>query len=140
MAWHLERTRAALETLDLSAARRVVLHGDFTPWNLLYESGVLTGVLDLEATHVNFQVADFAGAWRGEADELVHAYNTARPLDELEWSLLTPVYWCWLFLGVAKQIQAMIDGSVEPRLLRWPVTQLVKRTPLMRELQAPYPG
>lgn len=30
--------------------------------------------------------------------------------------------------------------GVEPVLLRWPVTQLVKRTALMRELQAPYPG
>ena len=140
MAWHLERTRAALGALDLRDAPRVVLHGDFTPWNLLYDSEVLTGVLDLEATHVNFRVADFAGAWRGEADELVYAYDAERALDELEWSLLTPVYWCWLFLGVANQIHAMIDGAAEPRLLRWPVTQLVKRTPLMRELQAPYPG
>ena len=140
MAWHLDRVRACLADLDVAAAPRVVLHGDFTPWNLLYESDVLAGVLDLEATHVNFRVADFAGAWRGEADELVHAYNSQRPLDELEWSLLTPVYWCWLFLGVAHQIEAMINGEVEPRRLRWPVTQLVKRTPLMRELQAPYPG
>ena len=30
--------------------------------------------------------------------------------------------------------------GVDPRLLRWPVAQLVKRTALMRELQAPYPA
>jgi Ser/Thr protein kinase RdoA (MazF antagonist) len=41
-------------------APRSVIHGDFTPWNLLYDEGRLTGVVDFEATHYTFQVADFS--------------------------------------------------------------------------------
>jgi aminoglycoside phosphotransferase (APT) family kinase protein len=140
MAWHLERCRARFAELDVAAATRIVIHGDFAPWNLLFEGGRLSGVLDLEASHLNLLVADFALAWRGYADEVVLAYDARRALDPLDWELLTPVWWSWLFLGVAGAIDAMRAGLVEPRVLRWTVTNLVTRSPLMRDMAAPYPG
>ena len=139
MAWHLDRARARFTELNVDEAERVVLHGDFAPWNLLYESGRLTGIVDLEATHLNLRVADFALAWRGEADEVVWAYDSRQHLDELDWALLVPVFWAWLFLGVADALKQMTDGIVEPRVLRWTVGNLVKRTPIMGDLSAPYP-
>ena len=140
MAWHLERARARFAEVDLDAATRVVLHGDFAAWNLLYEAGQLTGIVDLEATHLNFRVADFALAWRGEADEVVWAYDARQSLDEVDWALLVPVFWAWVFLGVADGIKQMRDRAIEPRVLRWTVVNLVKRTPIMGDLGAPYPG
>ena len=140
MAWHLERARARFAELPVDAAPRVVLHGDFASWNLLYEDGRMTGVLDLEATHVNLAVADFALSWRGDADEVVLAYDRRRPLDELDWELLTPVWWSWLFLGVAKAIGQMRQGETDPRILRWTVVNLAKRSPLMRGLAPAYAG
>lgn len=138
MAWHLDRARTRFSSLDLDGARRVVLHGDFAPWNLLFDGGRLTGVVDLEATHLNFLVADFALSWRGYADEVVLAYDRSQRLEALDWELLTPTWWAWLFLGVAKAIGMMRDGVVEPRLLRWTVNNLVLRSPLMRDLAVPY--
>ena len=138
MRWHLDRARLLFDAVDTSEARRVVLHGDFTPWNLLYEGDRLTGVVDLEAAHVNFLVAEFAGAWRGEADYLLSAYDGIDPLEEIDWALLVPAFWSWMFLGVADAITAMRSGAIEPRELRWTVTNLVKRTPLMGAESAPY--
>jgi aminoglycoside phosphotransferase (APT) family kinase protein len=140
LAWHLERARRSFSDLRLDEATRVVLHGDFAPWNLLYQSGRLSGIVDLEAAHLNFRVADFALAWRGEADEVVRAYDTCHRLDDIDWALLTPVFWAWLFLGVSRAIAQMSEGVVEPRVLRWTVGNLVKRTPLMGALSTPYPG
>ena len=140
MQWHLERARVRFAQLDIGSAARVVLHGDFASWNLLYEGGRLSGVVDLEATHLNLRVADFALSWRGEADEVIHAYNERSPLDELDWALITPVFWAWLFLGVAEALKLMSDGTIEPRLFRWTVGNLVKRSPIMRDLATPYPG
>jgi aminoglycoside phosphotransferase (APT) family kinase protein len=55
-----------------------VIHGDFTPWNLLFDGGRLTGVLDFEATHHTFQVADFALSWRGYHDDVLSGYDEVR--------------------------------------------------------------
>ncbi len=77
-----------------------VIHSDFAPWNLLFHNGRLTGVLDFEATHHNFQVADFALSWRGYQDDVLRGYNDVRPLSAAEWELLRPVFWSWMFLGV----------------------------------------
>jgi len=140
LAWHLDRARTRFAALDLTTATRAVLHGDFAPWNLLFDDRRLTGIVDFEATHLNLLVADFALSWRGYADEVVLAYDRCRRLDDSDWELLTPTWWAWLFLGVAKAIGMMRQGLVEPSLLRWTVRNLVLRSPLMRDLAAPYPG
>ena len=62
----------------------VVLHGDFTCWNLLFEHGHLTGVLDFEATHLNYRVADFALAWRGQQSDVIRGYEEVSPLSDLD--------------------------------------------------------
>ncbi|GAA5195988.1 hypothetical protein GCM10023322_63900 [Rugosimonospora acidiphila] len=56
-------------------APRSVIHGDFAPQNLLFDAGRLTGVLDFEATHHTFQVADFALSWRGYHDDVLRGYD-----------------------------------------------------------------
>jgi Ser/Thr protein kinase RdoA (MazF antagonist) len=85
-------------------APRSVIHGDFAPWNLLFENGRLTGVVDFEATHYSFQVADFAMSWRGYQDDVLRGYDEVRALSELEWRLIQPVYWSWLFFGVKEAL------------------------------------
>lgn len=82
-------------------APRSVIHGDFTPWNLLYRDGRLCGLVDFEASHHTYQVADFALSWRGYQDDVLRGYHEVRPLSEVEWALIRPVYLAWLFLGVA---------------------------------------
>lgn len=138
MRWHAERARELFAAVDLSGARRVVLHSDFTPWNLLYTDGRLAGVLDFEATHLNYAVADFALAWRGKYDALIAGYEDVRPLDDLEWSILTPVFWSWMFLGVADAIRDMVAGAMGPVGFDWTVDKLLVRSPLMGGEAVPF--
>jgi Ser/Thr protein kinase RdoA (MazF antagonist) len=108
-------------------APRSVIHGDFAPWNLLFADGRLSGILDFEASHYTFQVSDFALSWRGYQDEVLRGYDSVRPLSDLEWRLIRPVYQAWMFLGVRAELQA---GT--PVDLSWQVAHLRKRSALIR--------
>lgn len=52
------------------------------------------------------------------------------PLGDVDRALIAPVFWSWLFLGVADAIEAMIATNT-PTDLRWTTSNLVKRTALM---------
>lgn len=107
-------------------APRSVIHGDFAPWNLLFDDGRLTGVLDFEASHHTFQVADFALSWRGYQDDVIRGYDSVRPLSDLEWRLIRPAYQAWLFQGVRAALE-----SGAPVDLSWQVAHLRKRSALI---------
>jgi Ser/Thr protein kinase RdoA (MazF antagonist) len=107
-------------------APRSVIHGDFAPWNLLYDGDRLTGVLDFEATHHTFQVADFALSWRGYHDDVLRGYDEVRALSGTEWRLVRPVFWAWLFLGVTK-----LPPSTG---LEWQLSHLRKQSPLLTKM------
>jgi Ser/Thr protein kinase RdoA (MazF antagonist) len=107
-------------------APQSVIHGDFAPWNLLFVDGKLSGVLDFEASHYTFQVADFVLSWRGYQDEVIRGYDSVRPLSGLEWELIRPVYQAWMFLGVREALEA--GGPVD---LSWQVAHLQKKSALV---------
>ena len=46
----------------------VIAQGDFAPWNLRFQGGRLSGILDFELAHWDHRIADFALAWRGKYD------------------------------------------------------------------------
>ncbi len=62
LRWYADQAREGFAHTPWSDAEQRVIHSDFTNWNLLFEDDVLTGVLDFEAAHLNFRVADFATA------------------------------------------------------------------------------
>jgi aminoglycoside phosphotransferase (APT) family kinase protein len=130
MRWHLDRARELFAGLDLATARRSVVHGDFVNWNLLYERDRLTGIVDFEATHLNYRVSEFALSWRGAYDEVILGYDEVNPLSDLDHALLTPTWWAWLLWG-------LVPDYDEPDL-EWTVRKLLTRTPLMNA--PPYPG
>jgi Ser/Thr protein kinase RdoA (MazF antagonist) len=107
-------------------APQSVIHGDFAPWNLLFSGGELSGVLDFEASHYTFQVADFVLSWRGYQDDVIRGYDSVRPLSEREWELIRPVYQAWMFLGVRSALEA--GGPVD---LSWQVAHLQKKSALI---------
>ena len=41
----------------------MVVHGDFTPWNLRFQNGTLSGILDFELAHWDHRIGDFALSW-----------------------------------------------------------------------------
>ncbi|HEV3359706.1 MAG TPA: phosphotransferase [Pseudonocardiaceae bacterium] len=128
-----ERFEQYLARYEAAAAPRCVIHGDFARWNLLFDNGRLSAVLDFEGCHDNLQVADFALAWRGHYDGVLRGYDSVRPLSDLEWRLVLPVYWAWLFLGV-KDALARSYGSAEGAHtvdFSWPTRQLRRRSALL---------
>jgi len=126
LRWHLHRARERIAGLDLYDRPGIVVHGDFTPWNLHFERGQLSGILDFELAHWNHRIGDFALAWRGKYDEVIWGYDEVSPLEPEEWELLTPLWWAFLIDGACQYMRSGIrdDG--------WTIKQLLRRSPLMR--------
>ena len=140
MRWHIDRANEVFDCLNLSNAITTVLHGDFSPWNLLYEGDRLTGVLDFEATHLNYRVADFANSWRGYQDEVIEGYEEVSKLSGLDWELLVPAYWAWMFIGVKQAIEtALADNDAALPDFEWQIRHLLRREGQVGSLVDPYP-
>ena len=139
MRWHVDRANDVFNRLDLDGALTTILHGDFAPWNLLYEGETLTGVLDFEATHFNYRVADFANSWRGYQDEVIEGYEEVSKLSDLEWELLVPAYWAWLFLGVKQMIDTTFGKKGALPDFKWQIRHLLRKEGLMGRLAPAYP-
>ena len=139
MRWHIDQANEVFDRLDLDGAATTVLHGDFAPWNLLYEGENLTGVIDFEATHLNYRVADFANSWRGYQDEVVHGYEEVRKLSELDWQLVVPACWAWMLIGVKQAIETTLAGKIAPPDFEWQIKHLLRREGLTGRLADPYP-
>ena len=139
LRWHIDQATEVFDRLDLDGAATTVLHGDFAPWNLLYESERLSGILDFEATHLNYRVADFANSWRGYQDEVIEGYEEVSKLSDLDWELLVPVYWAWMFIGVKQAIETALAENDAPPDFEWQVRHLLRREGLMGRLVNPYP-
>lgn len=116
---YLDRARELFTGPALDGHEFVVLHGDFAPRNLLYQGTKLTGIIDFEATHLNYRVADFVFSWSGRRHEIIHGYEEVRRLDDIDRALLAPTFWAWAFIGVTRHIQQMVDGNVAPHGLDW---------------------
>ncbi|MDR7276124.1 phosphotransferase [Catenuloplanes atrovinosus] len=113
-------------------APRSVIHSDFTPWNLLFDGDRLTGLLDFEGTHLTFQVADFALSWRGYQDDVLLGYDEVRPLSDLEWHLIRPCYWAWMFIDLTSTPPGHSSVS-------WQLAHLHKHSPLLDRKAGPAP-
>jgi Ser/Thr protein kinase RdoA (MazF antagonist) len=126
LRWHLDRARARAAGLRLHDRPGIVVHGDFAPWNLLFQAGRLSGILDFELAHWDHRIGDFALAWRGKYDDVIHGYAEVSPLEPEEWELITPLWWAFLIDGACQGLRNGIrdDG--------WTIRKLLQRSPLMR--------
>ena len=126
LRWHLERARERVAGLPpLQDRPGIVVHGDFTPWNLRYQHGRLSGILDFELSHWDHRIGDFALSWRGKYDEVVRGYDEVSPLEPDEWELLTPLWWAGLVGGACEDLR---NGTRDDG---WIMKKLLTRSPLM---------
>ena len=130
LRWHHE-TAARRFAEVTGPAPTTVIHGDFNSRNLLFVGDRLSGILDFEATHFDYRVAEFALAWRAHRDEVVLGYDEVTKITETEWQLLTPCLWAWAFYGVAVEVERMRRGEVAPHGFDWQVEMLLRRSSLM---------
>lgn len=125
LRWHLDRARERIAGLPLQERPGIVVHGDFTPWNLRFQDGRLSGILDFELSHWDHRVGDFALAWRGKYDAVIHGYAEVSPLDPQEWELITPLWWAGLIDSACRHL---MNGTRDDG---WIVKKLLQRSPLM---------
>jgi Ser/Thr protein kinase RdoA (MazF antagonist) len=125
LRWHLERSRQRVAGLPLRERPGLVIHGDFTPWNLRFKKRRLSGILDFELAHWDHRVADFALSWRGKYDEVIHGYSEVSPLEPEEWALITPLWWAGLIDGACHDLR---NGTPDDG---WTIKKLLQRSALM---------
>jgi len=125
LRWHLDRARARVAGIPLHDRPGIVIHGDFAPWNLRFEHGRLSGILDFELAHWDHRIGDFALAWRGKYDDVIHGYAEVSPLEPEEWELLTPLWWAFL---IDVTCQDMRNGIRDDG---WTIRKLLQRSRLM---------
>jgi aminoglycoside phosphotransferase (APT) family kinase protein len=121
---HAERTAQELSDLDAGAQPAIVIHGDFTPWNLRFKDGRLSAVLDWELTHLDLRVAEFALAWRGVYAGVLRGYEEIAPLTPVERELVAPIRRAWL-LNVARSTLLWTPADERPGF-DWVVGQLMR--------------
>jgi aminoglycoside phosphotransferase (APT) family kinase protein len=138
MRWHLGKACEMFDGLVLDGVETIVLHGDFAPWNMLFVGERVSGIIDFEVTHLNYRASDFALSWRGYQDDVVEGYEQVRALNALDWQLLIPCYWSWLFSGVQEEIFSMIRGNAPYHDFDWQVRHLIGRSKINR--LPGYPG
>lgn len=132
LLWHLERARARVTGLALQDRPDQLIHGDFAPWNLRFQNGKLSGILDFELAHRDHCLGDFALAWRGKYDGVIHGYHEVSPLEPEEWALLTPLWWAFL---IENAYQLLREGTWDDG---WILSKLLQRSPLMGPDAAPF--
>src|SRR5262249_19222564 len=125
LRWHADRARKRLAALEPNTFAGMIIHGDFTPWNLHFVNERLTGILDFELAHWDHRVADFALSWRGTHDDVIYGYSEVSRLSAEEWELLTPMWWASLIEGACRDLArgTWDDG--------WIMKHLIRRSPLM---------
>ncbi len=125
LRWHLERARERVAELQPEKWPGTIVHGDFTPWNLRFTGGRLSGILDFELSHWDHRIGDFALSWRGKYDDVILGYAEVSPLEPEEWELIAPLWWTQLIDGACVDMQHGIrsDG--------WAINKLLLRSPLM---------
>jgi Ser/Thr protein kinase RdoA (MazF antagonist) len=139
LRWHADRAAHRFEELAARSAPDTVLHGDFAPWNLLWdERGRLSGVLDFEFTHRNVRVSDFALAWRGRHDQVIRGYREVNALDDRELALIAPAFWSWMLIGLAEELREERQAGDTPHDRSWITRMMLRRTPLMGDDSTPY--
>ena len=140
LRWYIERAIEQLTPLDLESADKLVLHSDFIAPNILYDDDELSGILDFEATHLNVRVADFALSWRGCYDEVIHGYEEVRKLNDVDWQLLVPTFWSWLFMGVGNLVELASQEELRQFDFTWQTKLLARRSKLFADLMELFPG
>lgn len=131
----LRRELEALEARNLpgvfaDAPRRIV-HADFAPWNLRFQGGRLSALLDFELAHVDVEAMDLAAARRGYHDAVVTGYLKLRQLPAAQVAALDALWTASLFTGVWTILEdAERAGVLEAKAFAWHVEQFAKTRPV----------
>jgi Ser/Thr protein kinase RdoA (MazF antagonist) len=120
----VEARLAALDTqLGAAGLPRLIVHGDYGPYNLLFRPGAPVVILDFELARLDWRLTDLAAALRyfasgrlgfnaPRARSFLAAYAARCPIDRAELRLLAPV---WQYLTLRRVVvcwhRAIMTGA-----------------------------
>jgi len=110
--WVEETLHNLDERIKAAAPPRLIIHGDYGPYNLLFKCGAPTVILDFELAHLDWRLADLAMALPAFANSRLGAslrkmtcflegYRTYCPIDSEELRLLPTV---WQFFALRRVV------------------------------------
>ncbi|WP_192796771.1 phosphotransferase [Serinicoccus kebangsaanensis] len=89
----LDQVLSGAQDVDWDASPRTLVHGDLVGHNLLWSSGRLTGVLDLELATVDRRITEAMLVWRSRHDDVLLAYDQVAALNDQEWRMVLIDWW-----------------------------------------------
>jgi Ser/Thr protein kinase RdoA (MazF antagonist) len=116
LAEHADRVEGSLRRLDATLAAaapaRLIIHGDYGPYNLLFRRGAPVVILDFELARLDWRLTDLSTALPSFARSrlgfsfqkmkcFLEGYRTSCPIDRTELSLLPSV---WQFLTLRRVV------------------------------------
>lgn len=142
-AEHADRLEAMLYDLNnaitVAAPTRLIIHGDYGPYNLFFKHGAPVVILDFELARLDWRLTDLATAlpsfvqsrlgfsWR-KMTWFLEAYQTYCPMDAAELQLL-PAVWqfltlrrvivCWYRYCTTHATQWLIEAQHKLKLIDW---------------------
>jgi Ser/Thr protein kinase RdoA (MazF antagonist) len=102
------------------------IHGDFSPWNLRFVRGQLTGIFDFDLCHLDIPAADVAFARRGYHDAVVEGYLERRTLSDAE---IDALHVLWLAAGLDYVWRSLAKGGLAQAGLEFTRAQFAKTRP-----------
>jgi Ser/Thr protein kinase RdoA (MazF antagonist) len=111
LRWHASWIGDALRDLDarlqMAELPRVIVHGDYGPYNLLFKRGAAVVVVDLELSRLDWRLTDLATALEkfarnragfdfGKVRCFLEAYRSVFPMTPGEMDLLPQVWQFWI--------------------------------------------
>lgn len=105
---------AAERLSGLRSLPRRPIHGDFSPWNVRFTGGKLTGLFDFDLCHLDILAADLAFARRGYHDAVVEGYLQRRALSDAE---IEALHVLWLATGLDYLWRHLAKGEPPPGVL-----------------------
>lgn len=106
-----------------------VVHGDFAPWNLLRQGGLLSGLIDLDDVRLDLTATDLAIARRRDRDAVVAGYRRHAALSDVEQALLAPLWRAYTLRFVADLLRAPVRTAAVESALIWCARQLAQTSP-----------
>jgi Ser/Thr protein kinase RdoA (MazF antagonist) len=101
-------------------------HGDLITQNLLFDRGVLSGVLDFDSAHFDLRAADVACARRSRNDDVVRGYLDVIPLSDEELGCLDDVWRASVLRYALQLFESETTSGEALSELAWCLAQIEK--------------
>ena len=67
-------------------------------------------------------------------------FNESRPRSDVDWKMLVPTFWSWLFMGVGDWVERTSPDELQQSNFSWQIKLLSRRSRLFGDLRELFPA